>query len=137
MAGTTVFTNGCFDILHAEHVRLLRWARAQGDRLLVGLNSDESVRRLKGPDRPIFRQQDRRTVLGALACVDRVIIFDEDTPVRLLRGLRPHILVKGPECAGQPIPGQQFIESIGGRVAIPNWEVAMSTTDTIHRIMSL
>lgn len=130
----TVFTNGCFDILHAGHVRLLEWAKTRGDCLIVGLNSDDSVRRLKGSDRPIMKEQDRFLILSSLRCVNRVIIFEEDTPLELMQRIRPQILVKGPECRGQTVPGQEFIQSIGGRVDIPDWPVDISTTKILSRI---
>ena len=97
----TVFTNGCFDLLHVGHVHLLQFARDQGDRLIVGVNSDASVRRLKGPGRPIVPCVERVSMLSALRDVDRVVVFDEDTPERLIAALRPAVLVKGPDWAGR------------------------------------
>ncbi len=126
---TIVFTNGCFDLLHAGHVRLLNWARSQGTLLIVGLNSDESVRRLKGAHHPIMPQADRKFLLQNLRCVDSVIIFDEDTPHRLILGLRPLVLVKGPDYRGKEVVGAALVESIGGRVAVPDWPVTTSSTD--------
>ena len=100
----TVFTNGCFDLLHVGHVHLLQFARDQGDRLIVGVNSDASVRRLKGPGRPIVPCVERVSMLCALRGVDRVVVFDEDTPERLIAALRPDVLVKGPDWAGRDTP---------------------------------
>ena len=108
---TTVFTNGCFDLLHVGHLRLLWIARSQGDRLVVGLNSDESVRRLKGPMRPIVPVDERREMLLALEPVDQVIIFYEDTPLTLIEALRPEVLVKGPDYAGRECCGATLVES--------------------------
>ena len=113
---------------------MLEWARAQGDYLIVGLNSDASVRRLKGPNRPIIAEAERKETLLALRCVDRVVIFEEDTPVELLYLIRPQILVKGPQDFGRIIPGQEFIESLGGRVMIPDWPITISTSDIINKI---
>ena len=130
----TVFTNGCFDILHVGHIRLLQWARSQGGFLTVGLNSDISVRRLKGPNRPIVAEAERKEILLALRCVDQVIIFKEDTPLELLDQIRPQILVKGPECLGQVVPGQEFVESLGGCVMIPDWPIDISTSGIMRLI---
>lgn len=134
---TIVFTNGCFDILHVGHVRLLNWARAQGDYLIVGLNSDASVRRLKGPDRPIVPEAERREMLLALRCVDEVITFEEDTPLELLQKVRPQILVKGPDYHGRTVSGQGFVESLGGCAMTPDWPVNISTSNIVQRIRSL
>ncbi|GIW83173.1 MAG: hypothetical protein KatS3mg105_4980 [Gemmatales bacterium] len=131
---TLVFTNGVFDLLHVGHVRLLQFARAQGDRLVVAINSDASARRLKGPHRPIVPAHERAELLRALRCVDDVHIFADDTPELLIQRLRPHVLVKGPACRGTDIPGAAIVESIGGRVVIPDWPVEHSSTWTIDRI---
>jgi D-beta-D-heptose 7-phosphate kinase/D-beta-D-heptose 1-phosphate adenosyltransferase len=112
----TVFTNGCFDLLHAGHVALLERARTMGGALIVGLNSDASVRRLKGRARPINRLGDRARVLAALAAVDFVVAFSEDTPLRLIKALRPDILAKGADYAGGEIVGREFA---GRTVRIP------------------
>jgi D-beta-D-heptose 7-phosphate kinase/D-beta-D-heptose 1-phosphate adenosyltransferase len=111
-----VFSNGCFDLLHVGHVRTLEAARRLGDRLLVGLNSDASVRRLKGAQRPLIPARQRAEVLAALACVDWVVIFREDTPLGLIRALRPDVLVKGGDWALGAIVGRDEVESWGGRV---------------------
>lgn len=112
----TVFTNGCFDILHAGHIKLLREARGFGDRLIVGLNSDDSVRRLKGPTRPINCADDRKTVLEAIRYVDQVVIFEEDTPLELIRKLQPDVLVKGSDYGEGKIVGESEVLSWGGAV---------------------
>ena len=133
---TTVFTNGCFDLLHVGHVRLLAFARSLGDRLVVGLNSDASVRALKGEARPIVPVNERRELLLALESVDQVIVFDEETPWLLIDSLRPEVLVKGPDYAGRECCGARLVESYGGRVVIPNWPVCQSSTGIIKRIMA-
>lgn len=111
-----VFTNGCFDLLRSGHVDCLIQARALGDKLIVGLNSDSSVRRLKGPQRPLFCQDDRAFLLRALRCVDEVVIFEDDTPEDLIRSLRPDVLVKGSDWEGKEIAGAEFVKSCGGQV---------------------
>ncbi|MCA9100054.1 MAG: adenylyltransferase/cytidyltransferase family protein [Planctomycetales bacterium] len=132
---TTVFTNGVFDLLHVGHVRLLQFARAQGDHLIVAINSDASTARVKGADRPVVPVNERAEVLRALRSVDDVQIFDEDTPELLIQRLRPDVLVKGPACRGTEIPGATFVESIGGRVATPDWPVEHSSTQLVGRII--
>ena len=131
---TVVFTNGCFDILHVGHKRYLEQARALGDRLIVGVNSDASVRRLKGPDRPINTAADRIEMLSALKCVDEVIIFDEDTPYELIDRLRPDIIVKGGDYSIDEVVGRDIVESYGGRVEIIPYVEDRSTTAIIERI---
>jgi D-beta-D-heptose 7-phosphate kinase/D-beta-D-heptose 1-phosphate adenosyltransferase len=111
-----VFTNGCFDILHRGHVELLAEARALGDMLVVAVNSDTSVRRLKGARRPIVHQEDRAAILAALEAVDYVTIFEEDTPGRIIAALRPDVLVKGSDYAFGEIVGKAEVEEVGGRV---------------------
>ena len=129
-----VFTNGCFDLLHPGHVRYLAAARALGDALVVALNSDASVRRLKGAARPILNQDERAEVMAALAAVDYVTIFDEDTPRELIAALLPDVLVKGGDWAVTEIVGREEVEAAGGRVlALPFLE-GSSTTDIIERI---
>jgi D-beta-D-heptose 7-phosphate kinase/D-beta-D-heptose 1-phosphate adenosyltransferase len=113
---STVFTNGCFDLLHAGHVRYLNAARALGDRLVVGLNSDASVGRLKGPGRPLTPELERAEILAALAAVDAVVVFGEDTPLRLIEAVKPDLLVKGGDWALADIVGREFVEARGGRV---------------------
>ena len=133
---TTVFTNGCFDLLHVGHVRLLAFARSLGDRLVVGLNSDASVRQLKGATRPIVPVDERRELLLALESVDQVIVFDEETPLRLIEAMRPEILVKGPDYAGRECCGAKLVESYGGQVVIPHWPVLQSSTRIVDRILA-
>lgn len=111
-----VFTNGCFDLLHVGHVRYLNAARALGDHLVVGLNSDASVRRLKGPGRPVTPEPERAEILCALAAVDAVVLFEEDTPLSLIEALEPDVLVKGGDWALEAIVGREFVEGRGGRV---------------------
>ncbi|MBK6941305.1 MAG: D-glycero-beta-D-manno-heptose 1-phosphate adenylyltransferase [Planctomycetes bacterium] len=129
-----VFTNGCFDLLHAGHVRYLAWARSQGDVLVVGVNSDDSVRRLKGPQRPFVAEEDRQTLLAALAAVDYVTVFDEDTPEALIREIRPDVLVKGADWEGKEVAGQSFVEAGGGRVVFAPLLEGRSTTNLAGRI---
>ncbi len=129
-----VFTNGCFDILHAGHVRYLQAAKAEGDVLIVGLNADAGVRRLKGPDRPIHSEADRMEILAALACVDHVAIFEEDTPIALVEAVRPDVLVKGADWAEKGVVGREFVEAHGGRVVLVDLLEGRSTTATVDRI---
>lgn len=130
-----VFTNGCFDILHAGHVHCLERAKSFGDRLVVGLNSDESVRRLKGKNRPVMNQNDRARILGALECVDLVVIFDEDTPLELIRAVKPAVLVKGGDYRPEDVVGREVVEEYGGRVEIVSVMDGKSTTG-ILRLLS-
>ncbi len=131
---TVVFTNGCFDILHHGHVFLLHRARALGDCLVVGLNTDESIRRIKGPGRPILGQEDRATILAALSSVDLVVCFDEDTPIELIRRLRPDVLVKGSDYTPDKVVGADIIRSWGGRVELVGLVEEKSTTGIVDRI---
>jgi D-beta-D-heptose 7-phosphate kinase/D-beta-D-heptose 1-phosphate adenosyltransferase len=129
-----VFTNGCFDLLHPGHVRLLEQARALGDALVVGLNSDASVRRLKGAGRPLLPQAGRAEVLAALACVDFVTIFEEETPRALIAALLPDVLVKGGDWAENEIVGREEVEAAGGKVVRLPLVAGYSTTELIERI---
>jgi D-beta-D-heptose 7-phosphate kinase/D-beta-D-heptose 1-phosphate adenosyltransferase len=128
-----VFTNGCFDILHRGHVELLREAKGFGDILVVGLNSDASVRRLKGRGRPLVKEKDRAFVLAALEAVDRVVIFGEDTPLEAIRALEPDVLVKGAEYGRGEIVGASIIEERGGRVERVSMRKGFSTTSLIRK----
>lgn len=128
------FTNGCFDLLHAGHLRMLSFARAQGDLLVVGINSDRSVRELKGPDRPIYHAADRARLLAALEIVDYVVIFDETDAEGVVRIVRPDILVKGEDYRDQRVDGQAFVEAYGGRVVLAPLLKGYSTTRTIGRL---
>lgn len=129
-----VFSNGCFDILHRGHVKYLEFARAQGDGLIVGLNSDSSVLRNKGPGRPINNEMDRAVVLSALRAVDGVVIFDEDEPRALIEAILPHVLVKGHDWAHY-VSGREIVEASGGRVVLAELCQGHSTTNTIERIL--
>lgn len=132
---TLVFTNGCFDILHAGHVDYLSFARKQGDALIVGLNSDASVKRNKGEDRPINNEDDRAYVLAALEAVDYVVIFDDDEPAPLIADIIPDILVKGEDWAHY-VSGREIVEANGGRVVLARLVEGRSTTSVIDRILS-
>lgn len=113
-----VFTNGCFDLLHVGHVAYLEASKNLGNKLVVGVNSDDSVRRLKGPQRPVQEESSRARVLAALGCVDAVVVFDEDTPQELIKALRPDILTKGADYALENVVGRAEVESWGGRVEL-------------------
>ncbi|MBN1928443.1 MAG: D-glycero-beta-D-manno-heptose 1-phosphate adenylyltransferase [Chlorobiaceae bacterium] len=132
-----VFTNGCFDILHAGHVRYLTAARQLGDRLVVGLNTDASVRRLKGPKRPVAREDDRAEVLSALEAVDAVTLFGEDTPEELIGMLLPDVLVKGADWAVEQIAGSRAVIEHGGAVLTVPLLEGRSTTGIIETIINL
>ena len=125
-----VFTNGCFDVLHAGHVDSLERARELGDRLIVGLNSDRSVRVLKGENRPVNGEENRARLLAALRVVDLVVIFDEDTPAELLSELRPDVLAKGGDYKAEDLPGREFVKE----VAILPLVKGLSTTETLRRM---
>jgi rfaE bifunctional protein nucleotidyltransferase chain/domain len=131
---TIVFTNGVFDLLHRGHVEYLEEARALGDRLVVGVNSDASVRRLKGPTRPIVSAADRTGLLEALECVDLALVFEEDTPERLIREVCPDVLVKGGDWPLAEIVGREFVEARGGRVLSIPLREGYSTSDLVLRI---
>jgi D-beta-D-heptose 7-phosphate kinase/D-beta-D-heptose 1-phosphate adenosyltransferase len=129
-----VFTNGCFDVLHAGHVQYLQEARAQGDLLVVGLNSDASIRALKGPTRPVQHVAARSLVLSGLQAVDFVIVFDEQTPLSLIEALRPDVLVKGADYSKDAVVGADFVESHGGRVHLAHLHHGFSTTNLINQM---
>jgi rfaE bifunctional protein nucleotidyltransferase chain/domain len=131
--GLVVFTNGVFDLLHPGHVRYLRAARDLGDALVVGVNSDRSVRANKGPERPINPEAERAEVLAALACVDAAVIFDEDTPYGLITRLQPDMLVKGADWGEHEIVGRDVVEARGGRVVRVPLAQGFSTTALIER----
>ncbi|HXJ37178.1 MAG TPA: D-glycero-beta-D-manno-heptose 1-phosphate adenylyltransferase [Candidatus Eisenbacteria bacterium] len=132
--GRVVFTNGCFDLLHPGHVRYLAAARALGDALIVGLNDDASVRRLKGTGRPILGAAERAEVLAALAAVDHVVLFADDTPRALIAALLPDVLVKGADWATADIVGRQEVEAAGGRVERIEVVPGVSTSELVRRI---
>jgi rfaE bifunctional protein nucleotidyltransferase chain/domain len=129
-----VFTNGCFDLLHRGHVEYLFAARALGDALVVALNTDDSVRRLKGPGRPVMSELDRAIVLAGLACVDAVTFFEEDTPHDLIAALLPDVLVKGGDYKTADIVGRAEVEAAGGRVVVLPYLAGRSTTEILQRI---
>jgi len=129
-----VFTNGVFDLLHPGHLRYLQAARRHGDVLIVGLNSDASVRRNKGRQRPINPETDRAEVLEALECVDAVSVFDEDTPADIIRRVRPDVLVKGADWPADQIVGRDTVEAGGGRVVLEKVEAGYSTSAIIDRV---
>ncbi len=129
-----VFTNGCFDLLHPGHVAYLAEARALGDALVVGLNSDASVRRLKGEGRPLMGVEDRAAVLAGLAAVDGICVFDEDTPKALIAALLPDVLVKGGDYRVEEVVGREEVEAAGGELVILPFRNGYSTTDIIERI---
>lgn len=129
-----VFTNGCFDILHRGHITYLNRAKALGDVLIVGLNSDDSVRRLKGPNRPINSLEDRAQILAALSCIDHIVSFNSDTPRELIRVIRPDIFVKGGDYTRQTLPEASLVEELGGEVEILPYLENHSTTSIIERI---
>lgn len=130
------FTNGCFDLLHPGHVSLLRQARAACDRLVVGLNTDASVRKLKGPSRPVQNESARATVLASMATVDLVVPFSDNTPIRLIEALKPSVLVKGADYTVETVVGAEFVQSYGGKVVLAALEDGFSTTATIARLNS-
>jgi len=132
--GRIVFTNGCFDILHPGHVDYLERALALGDVLIVGLNSDESVRRIKGVGRPVNPVHDRARVLAGLECVSFVLVFEEDTPYELIKTVRPHVLVKGGDWPVERIVGRDIVEGLGGVVLSLELKAGYSTTSIISRI---
>ena len=130
-----VFTNGCYDLLHPGHIRLLEQARSLGDVLILGLNSDDSVRRLKGPARPLLSEQERAEVAAALAAVDAITIFDEDTPRELIAAVLPDVLVKGADWAHW-IAGREEVEAAGGQVMALALEPGYSTTGIVEEILT-
>jgi D-beta-D-heptose 7-phosphate kinase/D-beta-D-heptose 1-phosphate adenosyltransferase len=132
-----VFTNGVFDLLHPGHVRYLKAARGEGDVLVVAINSDRSVRAIKGPTRPLIPEAERAEVVGALACVDAVVIFDEDTPAEIIALVQPDVLVKGADWAADRIVGRDIVEARGGRVVRIPVEEGWSTTGIVKRMQSL
>src|SRR3954465_2847580 len=134
--GKVVFTNGVFDLLHPGHVRYLQEARTLGNALIVGLNSDRSVRRNKGPERPITPEGERAEVLMALECVDAVAIFEEETPAEIIRRLQPDVLVKGADWAPDNIVGRDTVEARGGIVVLMQLSPGYSTTDLIRKVTS-
>jgi rfaE bifunctional protein nucleotidyltransferase chain/domain len=129
-----VFTNGCFDLLHIGHVRYLEEARKQGDCLVVAVNSDSSVRQIKGPERPIIAEEQRAEVVAALGCVDWVTIFDEPDPLVLIKLLKPDVLVKGGDWPEEKIVGASEVKEAGGKVSRIPQEVGVSTSDILEKV---
>jgi D-beta-D-heptose 7-phosphate kinase/D-beta-D-heptose 1-phosphate adenosyltransferase len=129
-----VFTNGCFDLLHPGHVSLLHQARHLGDRLIVGLNTDASIQRLKGAQRPILPEADRAAILSALEDVDMVVFFDDDTPLKLITRLKPDVLVKGADYRMEEVVGREVVESYGGRVRLVEILKGYSTTAIARKL---
>jgi rfaE bifunctional protein nucleotidyltransferase chain/domain len=129
-----VFTNGCFDLLHPGHIHSLEAARALGDVLIIGLNSDESVRTLKGSGRPVIPQDERAEILASMECVDAVVIFDELTPQRVVAALLPDVLVKGSDWPGNQIVGREEVEAAGGKVVLIDVVPGYSTTEILSKI---
>jgi len=132
--GRVVFTNGVFDLLHPGHVRYLRRARALGDALVVGVNTDRSVRVIKGESRPVTPENERAEILAALACVDVVVLFDEETPYELIKRIQPDVLVKGADWSEASMIGRDIVEARGGRVVRVPFEAGYSTTSIIEKI---
>lgn len=135
LGARVVFTNGCFDLLHVGHVSYLTEAAALGDLLIVGVNSDASVRKLKGPERPVIGETDRAAMLAALACVEAVVVFDDDTPHRLLHAIRPNVLVKGGTYTPQEVVGREVVQAYGGQVLVTGMTDGISTTRIIQSIL--
>jgi len=131
-----VFTNGCFDILHAGHIKLLKAAKAKGDILIVGLNTDSSVEKIKGYSRPFVRENDRAEILSALEMVDYVVLFPEQTPEKLIKTIKPDVLVKGGDYRKEAVVGRKFVEGYGGKVILVTKLKNRSTTSIVKRIQS-
>ena len=129
-----VFTNGCFDLLHPGHIKILEAARSLGDALVVGINSDDSVRTLKGAGRPVIPEQERAEILAGFECVDGVVVFDELTPQKTVAALLPDILVKGGDWPGNQIVGREEVEAAGGKVVLIDVVEGHSTTESLRKI---
>jgi D-beta-D-heptose 7-phosphate kinase/D-beta-D-heptose 1-phosphate adenosyltransferase len=134
---SVVFTNGVYDLLHPGHLRYLRAARAEGDALVVGVNSDRSVRAIRGPGRPIHPEDERAELIAALACVDAAVVFDEDTPHEIVTTLQPDVLVKGADWPADQIVGRDVVEARGGRVVRVEIQPGHSSTNLIQRIQGV
>lgn len=134
MGKIIVFTNGCFDLLHRGHVHILRAAKACGDLLIVGINSDVSVKGIKGPTRPVLPEMDRVELIAAMEMVDYVVLFDEPDPYNLIEAIRPQVLAKGGDWKPEDIIGSDIVQSNGGRIAVIPYLKGFSTTDIIERI---
>ncbi|MFA5554506.1 MAG: D-glycero-beta-D-manno-heptose 1-phosphate adenylyltransferase [Phycisphaerae bacterium] len=134
---SVVFTNGCFDVIHRGHIEFLRFCKAQGDVLVLGLNSDDSVKSIKGPERPINNQHDRAAVLAAMESVDYIVIFDEPDPMKLIEQIKPNVLVKGKDWQDKGVVGREFVESNGGKVVLAPLVDGKSSTATIEKMKAL
>jgi rfaE bifunctional protein nucleotidyltransferase chain/domain len=134
---SVVFTNGCFDLLHRGHVHVLREAKTCGDLLITGVNSDKSVKKIKGPTRPVLPESDRSELLASLEMVDYVVLFDEPDPYELISAIRPNVLVKGGDWSDAKIVGADLVEEAGGRVVVIPYIKGFSTTEIIERIKNL
>jgi rfaE bifunctional protein nucleotidyltransferase chain/domain len=132
-----VFTNGVFDLLHPGHLRYLQASRRHGDLLVVGMNSDRSVRAIKGESRPVTPEHERAEMLAALSCVDAVVVFDEDTPAALIERLEPDVLVKGEDWKDRENPGREFVERRGGHMKFERFESGYSATAIIEKVRTL
>src|SRR3989338_3098196 len=135
LKGKLVFTNGCFDLLHVGHIRYLQEARKLGDYLIIGLNSDKSVKKIKGSLRPIIPEPEGAEVVAALESVSFVVLFDEDTPYELIRAIQPDVLVKGGDWKGGDIVGKDIVEAYGGKVLSLSYIQGRSTTDIIDKVL--
>jgi D-beta-D-heptose 7-phosphate kinase/D-beta-D-heptose 1-phosphate adenosyltransferase len=136
MGERVVFTNGCFDLIHAGHIELLSFAAREGGRLIVGLNSDSSVRKLKGPARPIQTEADRARIVGALRAVDLVVLFDDLTPLSLIEAISPDVLVKGADYSEEQVVGGDLVKARGGRIALFPLMAGRSSTKIVARMRS-
>jgi D-beta-D-heptose 7-phosphate kinase/D-beta-D-heptose 1-phosphate adenosyltransferase len=134
---TIVFTNGCFDVIHRGHIEYLEFCKSQGDVVVVGVNSDSSVKIIKGPARPINNQHDRAIVLAALEMVDYITLFDEPDPLNLIKKVKPDVLVKGEDWAEKGVVGREFVESLGGKVVLAPLVEGKSSTETIEKMKSM
>ena len=132
-----VFTNGCFDLVHLGHISYLEEARSLGDRLVIGLNTDRSVQRLKGPKRPVLNENDRARLLAALECTDLIVLFDEETPFELIKAVLPNVLIKGGDYEPDQIVGADLVKKNGGEVQVLPFVSGYSTTSLIKRIQEM
>ncbi len=132
---SVVFTNGCFDLIHPGHIKLLKQAKKYGDILFLGINSDKSIRKIKGPSRPVMKEKERITVLSAIEYIDFISVFNEPTPIKLIEKIRPGALVKGSDWPKSKIAGKEFVESYGGKVFTIKLKPKISTSSLIKRIL--
>ena len=132
---SVVFTNGCFDLIHPGHIKLLKQAGKYGDILFLGINSDKSIKQIKGPSRPVMKEKERITVLSAIEYIDFITVFNEPTPINLIKKIRPDALVKGSDWPKSEIVGKEFVESYGGKVFTIELKPGISTSSLIKRIL--